>query len=279
MIILDGPLGTELQARGVPTPLPGWSAHALESAPRVVQAIHADYAAAGATVHTANTFRTRRRLFPDRWQTLATTAVRLAREALPPGSRLAGSVAPLEDCYRPDLSPAHRDSEATAAEHAELCRVLADAGCDLLLVETFPDPLEARLATQAAASTGLETWVALTPGPDADLLNPAQLARAAAACVAAGARAALVNCSPALGTLEYVRALRAAVPRQVPIGAYANAGRPDDRLGWRSEPQAPARYAELAATWQAAGATLLGSCCGTGPAHVAALAALARATG
>ena len=54
--LLDGPMGTELAARGVMTELPLWSAAAIDAAPEVIAAIHRDYADAGATVHTANTF-------------------------------------------------------------------------------------------------------------------------------------------------------------------------------------------------------------------------------
>jgi S-methylmethionine-dependent homocysteine/selenocysteine methylase len=96
--LLDGALGTELAARGVPTPAVAWSAFALEHAAHVVAAIHRDYADAGATVHTANTFRTKRRQLGDRWEELARRAVELARAAVPEGQRVAGSIAPLEDC-------------------------------------------------------------------------------------------------------------------------------------------------------------------------------------
>ena len=61
LTLLDGPLGTELDARGVSVALPLWSAGAIDSAPEVIAAIHREYAAGGATVHTANTFRTKRR--------------------------------------------------------------------------------------------------------------------------------------------------------------------------------------------------------------------------
>ncbi len=123
--LLDGPLGTELAARGVPTPGPGWSAFALDDAPEVVVAIHRDYARAGATVHTANTFRTKRRQLGVRWEELARRAIDLARGAVPAGQRVAGSIAPLEDCYRPDLSPPN-----PRPEHRELARALAAAGAD-----------------------------------------------------------------------------------------------------------------------------------------------------
>ena len=59
--IVDGPMGTQLIERGVPTPAPLWSAWALLNRPEEGKRIHREYAAAGATVHTANTFRTKRR--------------------------------------------------------------------------------------------------------------------------------------------------------------------------------------------------------------------------
>jgi S-methylmethionine-dependent homocysteine/selenocysteine methylase len=262
--LLDGPLGTELLERGVPTPLPGWSAHALEDAPQTVAEIHAAYALAGATVHTANTFRTKSRTFPETWAGLAAKAVGLCRGAIPEGHLVAGSVAPLEDCYEPGLAPTE-----PRAEHRELALRLADLGCDLLLCETFPHVAEGLIAVEESVVTGLPTWASFTAGPDADLLTPEELRAAAQGAVERGAVAVLVNCVPAARTLPFVEAL---VGLGVPFGAYANAGRPDERFGWTSAPGAPERYADEAERWVRAGATLIGSCCGTGPAHTAELA-------
>ena len=267
LVILDGPMGTELLARGVPTPLPGWSAHALDTAPGVVAGIHADYAAAGAIVHTANTFRTTARVFPERWRDLTRRAVRLAREAVPPGHPVAGSIAPVEDCYRPDLSPPD-----AREHHALLVAALAEDGCDLLLCETFPHPGEALAALDAALATGLPAWLSLTPGYRADLLTPAELAEAGRGAARAGAAAVLVNCVPAGRALAYVCALREAVPSPTPIGVYANAGAAESTQGWRTAPIAPEAYTDLAQTWADAGATILGGCCGTGIPHIRALA-------
>ncbi len=264
MILLDGPLGTQLLARGVPTPIPLWSAWALEHQPEAVRSIHADYAAAGATVHTANTFRTKRRQLGPDWEPLARLAVSICRQAVPSDHRVAGSIAPLEDCYRPDLSPADPRSE-----HRELALLLAEAGCDLLLCETFPHVGEALIAIEEAANTGVETWASFTAGPEADLLRPEQMADAARAAVDLGARAVLINCVPASATLPFIQALVAAV--QVPIGAYANAGHAEELMGWSPSPQGPGLYLRHARTWREAGASILGSCCGTGPAHIGAL--------
>ena len=267
--ILDGPMGTELLARGVPTPLPGWSAHALESAPEVVREIHRAYREAGAEIHTTNTFRTRPVLFED-WEALARRAVRLAREG--GVERVAGSIAPLEDCYRPDLSPAAKDPSGTRAAHRALAEVLADEGVDLFLCETFPSTAEGLLAAEVAVATGIETWLSFTAGPEADLLTPAEVAAAAREARERGVAAVLVNCIPARVTLAYVEALAEAVGGVLSFGAYANAGHVDEGMGWSAVPGAPDAYADHAESWVRAGATLIGGCCGTGAEHVAALA-------
>jgi S-methylmethionine-dependent homocysteine/selenocysteine methylase len=269
LTVLDGPMGTELGRRGVSTPEPAWSAEALEGAADAVAAIHRDYAAAGAVVHTANTFRTQRRVLGARWEAMARRAVSLARANVPEGHRVAGSIAPVEDCYRPERSP----GEASRAEHAELARVLVDAGVDLLLCEAFPVDVEARVAVSESVRAGVETWVALTAGPGAPLMTPDAMRRAARGCVEDGARAVLVNCTPALDTLRYVEAI---ADLGVPFGAYANAGDPAASVGWSDGGgRGPILYADLARTWIEAGASIVGGCCGTGPAHVAALRVLA----
>jgi S-methylmethionine-dependent homocysteine/selenocysteine methylase len=274
-ILLDGPMGSELFARGVPTPLPQWSAAALESAPEVVRTIHRDYAAAGATVHTANTFRTQRRQLGALWENLARRAVAIAREAVPSDHRVAASIAPLCDCYRPDLAP---PPETARAEHRELARALADAGADLLLCETFPSPNEALVAVEEAVATGCETWLGLTAGPDGTLLAPGELASTARTAYARGAALVLVNCVGLRCIGPFVEALAGT---GVPFGVYANAGAPDDRIGWRSfaDGDGPEPYAEAALRWITLGASVVGGCCGTGPAHVAAIARrIARAS-
>ena len=253
--LLDGPMGTRLHALGVATPPPRWSACALDGAPHVVAAIHASYAASGATVHTTNTFRTTARAYGPGWADAARRAVAIARASVPAGHRLAGSIAPLEDCYRPDLSPAD-----PGPEHAALARVLAE-GVDLLLCETFPHVGEALAAVAAASATGLPVWVSFTAGFRGDLLTPAEVGRGAEAAVGLGAGAVLVNCVPVAQTLPFVRAIASAVRGRAAIGAYANV-EPADR---------PDLYAAAAAAWVDAGATILGACCGAGPGHVAAL--------
>lgn len=253
MILLDGPMGSRLEEQGLDVSAPSWSARPLRTAPQAVAAVHREYAAAGAQVHRANTFRTTPRAAGADWETLARLAVKLARDA--DSGRVAGSLGPLEDCYRPELSPPN-----AKPEHAQLARMLASAKVDLLICEAFSNPREAVEAVEACVETGLETWVSFTAGPDGTLLTPEQVHEASLACARAGASATLINCVAAELTLPYVRAL--AGPR---TGVYANAGM------WNGPKCTPERYAALAAEWQAAGASIIGCCCGTGVAHLEAV--------
>ncbi|OYP37916.1 hypothetical protein CGZ80_04065 [Rhodopirellula sp. MGV] len=273
--ILDGPLGTQLAKRGVATPPPLWSAAAITSAPEAIVAIHRDYADAGATIHTAATFRTKRRDVERRrelglsWQDLTRLAIELARKAVPAQHRIAGSLSPLADCYRPDLSPiASLPPSLVAEEHREMAECLADGGCDFILCETFPHTGEAIVALEAALTTGLPVWLALTAGPDADLMTPDQMADTAIVAEQCGADAVLVNCTPASETDRFVQAL-ASAKLSIPLGVYANAGTADEGIGWETTGQAAAeRYWKFAKRWLDAGAVLLGGCCGTGPEHI-----------
>jgi S-methylmethionine-dependent homocysteine/selenocysteine methylase len=177
---------------------------------------------------------------------------------------VAGSIAPLEDCYRPDLSPPD-----PRQEHREVARVLASAGVDILLCETFPHVAEGLIAVEEAALTGIETWASFTAGPEVNLLSPEEVEEASREAVRRGARAVLINCVPAAKTLEFVDRL---ATLGAPFGAYANAGAAEDGLGWEAPSKdAAARYARIAMSWVEAGATIVGGCCGTGPAHIAAL--------
>jgi S-methylmethionine-dependent homocysteine/selenocysteine methylase len=251
MLLLDGPMGTALAARGVATPAPGWSAYAIDAAPEVVREIHRSYALAD--VHRTNTFRTQPRLFLE-YRRMNHEAVELARGK----GRVAGVLAPIEDCYRPDLSPLPEEARPL---HRAMAESLRDAGVDLLLAETFPHGGEARIAVEECVRTGLETWIALTAGPYGKLMTPAAMEEAARACVGEGAKAVLVNCSPVESTIAYVERL---ARLGVACGAYANSFEASD----------VERYMKEAERWVSAGATIVGGCCGTTAEHLAALAEL-----
>ena len=259
-------MGTWLGQRGVRLDPPLWSAHALIECPEQVFEAHQAYAEAGADIHTANSFRCQPGRHPD-WQSLLQKSVDLAREAAQLGSRVAGSMAPIEDCYRPDLSP-----KDCRRGHTTMANALANAGVDLILCETFPNPVEALVAVNAGVQTGKETWLMLTAGPDASLLAPEALLLCAQKALDAGASIVGINCTAVTKLSPFVDALTSS---KLPVAFSANAGEDSEGMGWNTpSEEAASRYAAEAQKWVAAGAQVIGSCCGTGPAHTKALRAL-----
>ena len=270
LLLLDGALGTELERRGHPTPLPLWSTTPLLEAPEAVAALHADYVRAGCDIVTANTFRTARASVAPHGhdaRTLTKRAVALAREGVAGAASerevfVAGSLAPVADCYRPDLVP---DETTLRVEHGLHVGSLVAARVDLLLIETMNTIREALAALGAARAGLLPAMVSFVVDDEARLLSGEPLADAVAAVLPLEPLAVLVNCCAPASATSAVEVLADTCP--LPFGAYANgAGRPDDEQGWCSEgAQDDEAYARHARTWLAAGARVLGGCCGTGP--------------
>ena len=261
--LLDGPIGTVLIDRGHPAPPPAWSASCISTAPGAISSLHQEYAEAGATHHTTNTFRTRAANVGSEWKSLTEKAVALTRSSTPIHHTIMGCIAPIADCYRPDLSPMN-----PGPEHQMMANHLALSGVDLILCETFPHIDEGLAAAQAALNTNTETWLSFTAGPNEDLLSIKEIRQGAARASEMGVSAILVNCVPAVNAHRYLDAISG---HGIPFGIYANAGSPQDGIGWGSDKDGAKRYAELATHWAEIGATLIGSCCGTGPAHIRAL--------
>ena len=282
-LILDGAMGTELQRRGVGTGLPLWSANALMVHPEIVTQIHRDYIEAGADIITTNTFRTTRRTMrranlPDRSKQLTTIAIesaRRAREAFPDREILiAGSLAPLEDCYRPDLVPVDAELQG---EHAELAERLALGNVDFLLLETMNTIREAYAACAAAKATRKEVVVSFICNNEGQLYSGESLAEAVDTLSDLHPTAFSVNCvspryiEPAIKTL--------ASRSHVPLAVYGNIGLPESqKSGWEfTRDITEDEYAMHAKRWLRSGASIIGGCCGTTPEYIRQVAGLLHA--
>lgn len=276
-LILDGAMGTELQRRGVEVGLPLWSANALIAHPEVVLEIHRDYIAAGADIITTNTFRSTRRTMhrahlPDRSEQLTTVAVTLAkraREEFPDRQILiAGSMAPLEDCYRPDLVPSDKELEE---EHRELAVRLADGGVDVILVETMNTIREAYAACRAAKATGKEVVVSFLCREEGTLYSGESFEEALKSVGPLEPTTLSVNCAS-----PHVIRGAAHILRQnttTPFAVYANVGVPNgEREGGELVPDIlEEEYAIWARRWADTGASIVGGCCGTTPGYIQAV--------
>jgi S-methylmethionine-dependent homocysteine/selenocysteine methylase len=300
VLVLDGATGTELEQRGVPTPRPRWSAAALTSHPEVVAAIHGDYAEAGADIIVANTFRTNVRTLraagmSARGEELNLRAIELARHAvrdqdspqrsgepdpagdqrrLPRGARndtpavlVAASVAPVEDCYSPELVP---DEASLEEEHTRMLAWLKAARPDLVWIETMNTIREARAAAQAAADAELPFVVSFVVREDGNLLSGERLEEAAGAVESSDPVALGLNCIPPRGLTALLPRLRQATAR--PLIAYGHVNNPQPIRGWSyAQSATPDEYARYVQQWLELGASIVGGCCGTTPEHIRAV--------
>ena len=279
VLICDGGTGTELQALGLPPGMGGeaWNLDASEK----VRQVHERYLAAGADLLTTNTFG---------GTPLALAALGLGERAAAvnrAGARLAREVAGEDAFVLGDMGPfgglLEPYGEVTAARAAEAFRLqaaaLLEGGADALLVETMSDPVEAALAVRAARAAGaalVAATFAFQRVPDGfRTMMGTEVAAAVLAVRAAGAEVVGANCGTALSLEDYVllTAELHAAAGTAPVLVQPNAGSPvleGARIVYRTGPEA---FAAAAPRLLAAGARILGGCCGTGPEHVAALKA------
>jgi S-methylmethionine-dependent homocysteine/selenocysteine methylase len=257
VVVLDGPLGSELTRRGVATGGIAWSADANLRAPDVVAHIHRDHVAIGCDLIRANTFRARPERLAD-WEASLDAAVFLAKDAAPT-LPIYGSVAPFGDCYE----PATPDLVAARRSHEAVIERLLRAGVDGLAFETFPNAQEACMVHEIARQTGLPFWISLTAGPSGNGTSPAELAETARQ-IAPGARWVGVNCIAAALIAPFVAAI---AETSIPVAAYPNASR------WNEPPLGPVPFRAAVAVLPL---VAVGACCGASLGHVRELLAAFR---
>ncbi len=282
LIIMDGPMGTELQRRGIPTELPLWSARALFDAPDTVVAIHKEYLEAGADLITTNSFRTNSRVvdksaMQGKARNLTTLSVQLAIQAKEEYGKedilIVGSDAPVEDCYSPELVPGEGELYTEHREHIER---LAESGCDVILIETMNRLREALAAAKAAKDSGVPFFISLVTDPTGVvMLGDDRLENAAKVLSEYEPLAILTNCSSPRAVHAATRVL-AEVRRETGatwrFGGYANSGEPDPVKGWECVHTVPIeQFVEHANGMKELGASVLGSCCGATPEYIRAL--------
>ncbi len=288
--LLDGGMGQELVRRAGDRPTPLWATQVMMDRPGLVQAVHADYFAAGATVATTNTYALHRdRLAPagieDRLEPLCEAALHEAATARAAhgGGRLAGSIGPLGATYRPDKHPSHAVSVPL---YAECAARMADR-VDLILLESVASLAHARAALEGVLPYGKPVWLAVTlDDADGTRLRSGEAVADVLGIAGQGAAAILANCSvpevmPA--------AMEIFATGDLPFGAYANgftqistgflADRPTVDALTAREDMGPEAYASHVMGWVSQGATIVGGCCETGPSHIAAIAQGLRIAG
>ncbi|MBJ6750811.1 bifunctional homocysteine S-methyltransferase/methylenetetrahydrofolate reductase [Geomonas anaerohicana] len=275
VLIGDGAIGTMLYAKGV-APEANFE-HLNLVRPELVLELHREYVAAGAQVIETNTFGA---------NCAKLSAIGLGgkvAEINRKGAQLARSAADGHDVFvAGSIGPLGRGKSDLAPEQIADCfrvqaAALAEGGVDLLILETFSELDELLTALAAAKETGLPVVANLAFGEGGRLPGGTSAEGAARALAAAGADVVGANCGA--GPLELLATVkRIAAACSLPLAAYPNSGFPeyiDGRYIYRTTPE---YFADRAEELVAAGASLVGGCCGTTPDHIRAMAARMQPT-
>jgi homocysteine S-methyltransferase len=284
-LLADGGMGTLLFSRGVPQR--ACLDELAVTRPELVGAAHREYLEAGAElIVTLSLGANRHRLeafgLEGQVARLNRRAAQVAREARDVAGRdalVGGSIGPIGAPTRELATLGEAGARALFREHVE---GLLEGGIDLVVLETHAD-LEALLwaVDEARRASDLPILASLTFGEELTLPDGSSPGEAAARLAEAGADAIGINCGagPAacLDALERLAIVGGGLP---PTSIMPNAGLPQ-RLEGRFVYAAGAEYfADVTPRMLAAGARIVGGCCGTTPAHIAAMRAVldARAT-
>ncbi|MGG5260013.1 homocysteine S-methyltransferase [Phycicoccus avicenniae] len=282
-VVLDGGLSTALEERGHDLSTSLWSARLVREQPEEVVAAHRAFVDAGAQVVISASYQMSHAgyLAAGRTETNCDTdlaaSVRLAREAAGGRALVAASVGPY-GAHRADGSEytGYPEVERAALRefHARRLEPLLAAGPDLVACETLPELAEGEVLVELLAemAPGVPHWLSFTAGPGGRLAGGAPFAEAVtiggADCIATG-----LNCTaPTL-----VDELLESAPGPGPFVVYPNSGAAYDPEGKTWTDAGTPVFSEGAVRgWVERGARLVGGCCGTSAAGVAAVAAALR---
>jgi homocysteine S-methyltransferase len=277
VVISDGGLATELEARGHDLSDPLWSARLLADDPQQIVAVHTAYFRAGATIATSASYQASfagfaaRGIARDGAIALLRRSVELAKTAGDAAGAgdlcVAASVGPYGAALADGSEYRGRYGLSVAALtrwHRPRLEVLADAGADVLALETVPDVDEAEALVNLVRSVGVPAWLSYTiDGTRTRAGQPLADAFAVAAGVDEIVAVGVNCCAPddVLAAIEIADIGK-------PIIVYPNSGERWDGSHWTGPP----RFSpELAVEWVAAGARIVGGCCRVGPAEIAAV--------
>nr|NIQ93114.1 bifunctional homocysteine S-methyltransferase/methylenetetrahydrofolate reductase [Desulfuromonadales bacterium] len=271
VLIGDGAMGTLLYGRGVS--LDASFEHLNLVQPKLVSEVHADYVEAGAQLIETNSFAANAmRLgaigLGHKVELINREAARLARGVAGDDILVAGSVGPL---LRSRGEEAELSEQKKREVFLEQMSALAAGGIDLFQLETFAELSELELALGVANEIGLPAiaqFALLEGGSTRDGFSAEAAARKLSA-----AGAAMVGANCGAGPRDLLQVLkRMSAATELPLSAFPNSGFPEYVDGRSIYLSTPEYFASRASEMVAAGATLVGGCCGTGPDHIRALA-------
>lgn len=295
VVVLDGGLASELEARGHDLSSSLWSARLLRDDPEAIIEVHRAFLRAGADVLTSCSYQASFEGFARHGVTAETTeqllrlSLDLARRAVAAEGLCGGELSPLVaasvgpyGAYLADGSEYRGRYGVTdhhlAAFHRRRLHVLADGGADLLACETIPSAREAHVLTtlleaRRRQGRGVGAWLSLQCRDAAHLADGTPLRRVVEALAPSPSWLALgINCTAPRFVAPLLDIVRSVTDK--PAVAYPNSGEiwHAETKRWLSttRPETP-RMAAQAVSWWRHGGRLIGGCCRTTPGQVRAM--------
>lgn len=285
-MVLDGGLATQLEAQGHDLRDSLWSARLLRDAPDEIVAAHRAYFDAGADVAITASYHASFPGFADAGideqeaARLFARSVELARRAQPDDRQtfVAGSVGLYGVVWANGTEYTGDYRRASDHEIAEEQRrrigALVDAGPDLLAIETIPSGREAAILGELLSEFDTEAWVTFCCRDDHHLSDGTPVSDAVKAVTRTNRLTCVgLNCTPPQHVESLLADIRGAT--DLPIVAYPNWGRVWDgeAYEWLEGTGVVEFSPDVLERWHAAGASVIGGCCGIGPDGIAGVAA------
>ena len=274
-ILIDGAMGTELNTRGVSTPLPIWSANANLQNPKIILEIHKDYIQSGSKVIRTNTFRTtpwtyKKAGYSDKKSKEIAKAglykaVELAQMAIQKDVLIAGSITSIDDCYFPNNFPGLAIAEEM---YGYLVDWLVDAGVDLILFETMGNISEINCAFNIAKNYEIPKWLSIILDHRSNLLDGTKIQNLFDEIDKNDLKCLLTNCNTTETTFKALNQIKKIWSG--PIGAYPNLGLLDYQNNY-SKVIDQSGFLNCLEKLIEEKLDFLGLCCGSTPRHISEL--------
>jgi homocysteine S-methyltransferase len=271
--ILDGAIGSELILRNQKLPPEIWSADTNLTNPDLLLDIHGEYIEAGANYITTNTFRATPRAYKKTGLSYSAankiaeksmqSAIKIAKNASNESVKVLGSIAPLEDCYSPNLFPG---VDIAKSEFSIIIKWFKNGGIDGYLLETMNNIPETELCLEIVRKSSLPVWVIFNLKNSYLLQSGETLKDAIKMTSSFDVECILLNCNPLNRTKDAMKILSDSCSMW---GIYPNLGignpSPD---GIITDYHSDEQFLDLCKNAIDLGASVLGGCCGTSPRHI-----------
>ena len=271
-LILDGAMGTALMMREIKAPLPLWSAAANYENFNEVVSIHKEYIKSGSNIITTNSFRSTPRTFrkagysksdaiikSEQSLILAIEAANIARKGR--SVLVAGSLAPLEDCYEPSDFPGKNIAKD---EYSHLINIFNHQAVDLLLFETMGNFQEIKTLLEININPNKKKWLSIVLKNENQILDGTDIIDVIRLVYNNSVDTLLINCSTIQNTLRAIPTIKRHWPGK--WGVYPNLGeKMPTKDGYIDRKINDVDIGEQLMFAVNEGTSVLGACCGSTP--------------